>query len=172
MVSIDNDPQMQPTVVAEIGNSDYKMLGGGVDAIWCSPPCTQSSIARSKANTPRDLEGADKLVRRCRDMISHFQPLARFMENPHSGMLRSRNVVPDLPSIIIDYCMYAYNYRKHTKYSRMPQGSVGASDVIMIALPLMVSAIHAGHRRRIIQRKLLDTRYSPCHAAIALSRRV
>lgn len=38
VVSIDNDPRMQPTIVADIGTFDYRMLGGRSDAIWCSPP--------------------------------------------------------------------------------------------------------------------------------------
>ena len=114
VISVDIDPRMQPTIVADIGTFDYRMLGGRFDAIWCSPPCTQYSIARSNAKTPRDLDGADMLVRRCRDIISYFQPLAWFIENPHSGMLKSRDVVSDLPSVVVDYCMYGYPYRKRT----------------------------------------------------------
>ena len=105
VISIYNDPRMQPTIVADIGTFDYRMLGGRVDAIWCSPSCTQYSIARYNAGTPRGLDGADQLVRRCRDIISHFQPLAWFIENPHSGVLISRDEVSDLPSSIMDYCM-------------------------------------------------------------------
>ena len=114
VVSIDNDAEMQPTILADIGTFDYRMLGGRFDAIWCSPPCTQYSIARSNAKMLRDLHGADMLVRRCRDIISYFQPLAWFIENPHSGMLKSRDVVSDLPSVVVDYCMYGYPYRKRT----------------------------------------------------------
>lgn len=51
VISIDSDPKMRPTLVADIGSFDYKMLGGSYDAIWCSPPCTQYSIARSHAKT-------------------------------------------------------------------------------------------------------------------------
>ena len=114
VVSVDCDAKMQPTIVADIGTFDYKMLGGYYDAVWCSPPCTQYSIARSHAKTPRDLEGADKLVRRCRDIISYFQPLAYFIENPHSGLLKRRDVVSDLPYVVVDYCQYGWPYRKRT----------------------------------------------------------
>ena len=106
VVSIDIDPRMQPTIIADIGTFDYRMLGGRFDAIWCSPPCQMYSIARSNAKMPRGLHGADMLVRRCRDIISYFQPLTWFIENPHSGMLKSRDVVSDLPSVVVDYCMY------------------------------------------------------------------
>ena len=114
VVSVDCDAKMQPTIVADIGTFDYKMLGGYYDAVWCSPPCTQYSIARSRAKTPRGLEGADRLVRRCRDIISYFQPLAYFIENPHSGLLKRRDVVSDLPYVVVDYCQYGWPYRKRT----------------------------------------------------------
>ena len=114
VVSIDNDVRMQPTIVADIGTFNYRMLGGRFDAVWCSPPCQMYSIARSNAKMPRDLDGADELVRRCPDIISYFQPLAWFIENPHSGLLKGRDVVSDLPSVVVDYCMYGYPYRKRT----------------------------------------------------------
>ena len=57
VVSVDCDAKMQPTIVADIGTFDYKMLGGYFDAVWCSSPCTQYSIARSHAKAPRDLDG-------------------------------------------------------------------------------------------------------------------
>ena len=111
VVSIDNDPRMHPTIVADIGTFDYRMLGGRMDAVWCSPPCQQYSIARSNAKTPRDLDGADKLVRRCRDIISYFQPFAFYIENPHSGLLKGRDVVSDMPSVVVEFCMFGRPYR-------------------------------------------------------------
>ena len=137
VVSVDCDAKMQPTIVADIGTFDYRMLGGRFDAVWCSPPCTQYSIARSHAKTPRDLEGADRLVRRCRDIISYFQPLAYFIENPHSGLLKRRDVVSDLPYVVVDYCQYGWPYRKRTiiftnatgqRWTRLCEHDCEASD--------------------------------------------
>ena len=137
VVSVDCDAKMQPTIVADIGTFDYKMLGGFYDAVWCSPPCTQYSIARSHAKTPRGLEGADRLVRRCRDIISYFQPLAYFIENPHSGLLKRRDVVSDLPYVVVDYCQYGWPYRKRTiiftnaagqRWTRLCEHDCEASD--------------------------------------------
>ena len=33
---------------------------------------------------------------------------------PPPGLLKSRDVVSDLPSVVVDYCMYGYPYRKRT----------------------------------------------------------
>ena len=52
------------------------------DVIWCSPDCTQYSRARTTARKPRDLEGADKLVAKCREIIDYFQPSVYFIESP------------------------------------------------------------------------------------------
>ena len=137
VVSIDCDARMQPTIVADIGTFDYTMLGGYFECIWCSPPCTQYSIARSHAKTPRDLEGADKLVQRCRDIITHFHPQAWFIENPFSGLLKGRDVVSELPYVVVDYCKYGWPYRKRTiiftnatgqRWTKLCKHDCGASD--------------------------------------------
>ena len=47
VVSLDIDPKMQPTLVCDICAFDYTQLGGTYDAVWCSPPCTHYSLARS-----------------------------------------------------------------------------------------------------------------------------
>ena len=137
VVSIDCDAKMQPTIVADIGTFDYTMLGGYFECIWCSPPCTQYSIARSHAKTPRDLVGADKLVQRCRDIITHFHPQAWFIENPFSGLLKGRDVVSELPYVVVDYCKYGWPYRKRTiiftnatgqRWTKLCKHDCGASD--------------------------------------------
>jgi hypothetical protein len=52
------------------------------DCIHASPPCTQYSICRTSAKTPRDLVGADALVQRTLDIIEYFQPKVFIIENP------------------------------------------------------------------------------------------
>ena len=83
--------------------------------IWCSPPCTQYSIARSKAKTPRDLEGADAIVQKCLDIIRFWQPKVWWLENPQTGLLKTRPVIQGLPYVDLDYCMYGAQYRKRTR---------------------------------------------------------
>ena len=83
--------------------------------IWASPPWTMYSKARNNAKTPRDLEGADRLVQAAIDIIFWFTPQYWFMENPWSGLLRHRAVVEHLPSPKkVSYCKYGFPYQKHT----------------------------------------------------------
>ena len=63
---------------------------GYCDVIWASPECTQYSIARAKARIPRNLEYADSLVQRALEIIRYHNPRAWFLENPASGLLKSR----------------------------------------------------------------------------------
>ena len=50
VVSADCDAKMRPTIVADIGNFNYNMLGGYFDVVWCSPPVPS---IRSHAATPK-----------------------------------------------------------------------------------------------------------------------
>ena len=81
VVSVDCAAACDPTLVADVLTLDFRALGG-FDFVWGSPPCTQYSIARSKANTPRKLEGADALVRRALEIIETLRPRAWCLENP------------------------------------------------------------------------------------------
>ena len=105
-------------VQCDILKWDYKAAfpQGHWDAIWASPDCTQYSRARTTARKPRDLEGADKLVAKCLEIIDYSQPSVWFIENPDSGLLKTRAVVAGLPYVRVDYCMYSgCPYRKRTR---------------------------------------------------------
>ena len=118
--TLDFDPKMQPTICCNILDVTPEMIlkHGRPTVIWGSPLCTQYSCARTNAKTPRDLEGSDKLVQKVLDLARYFD-VPWFMENPHSGLLKSRDVVAGIPMRIIDYCQYADDdwpgrYRKRT----------------------------------------------------------
>ena len=88
-----------------------------VDVIWASPPCTQYSKCRTQGG-PRDLEGSDTIVQKVLVLVKYFA-VSFFMENPQTGLLKSRDVVKGIPFRTIDYCQYADDtfpgrYRKRT----------------------------------------------------------
>ena len=111
--SVDLDPKCNPNLVADVKNLTPEQIPFIPDFIWASPPCTHYSIARSKATTPRDLEGSDQLVERTLALIDYYS--APFMlENPFTGLLKSRWVVQGIPMRVLDYCQYGAPYRKRT----------------------------------------------------------
>ena len=112
--SVDIDASAEPTLVADVLDLQPVDLPPHVDCIWASPPCMHYSRARTRARTPRDLEGSDALVRKLLSLIDHYGGPDWFMENPHSGLLKSREVVAGLPTRIVDYCRYGKPYRKRT----------------------------------------------------------
>ena len=64
------------------------------------------------------LDGSDKIVQKVVDLVKYFD-VAFFMENPQTGLLKSRDVVKGIPFKTIDYCQYANDefpgrYRKRT----------------------------------------------------------
>ena len=117
VVSLDCDPKCSPDICCSLLEWDYRARfePGHFDVVWSSPPCTMYSVARSNAKTPRDLVGADALVRRTLEIIEYLQPKWWFMENPATGLLKKREVVEGLPWVDVSYCSYGRPFRKWTR---------------------------------------------------------
>ena len=115
VVSLDHDPKFKPTICEDILSWDYTIYPRGYfHVVWASPDCTQYSIARSKAKVPRNLDLADSLVLKTLEIIHYFNPRAYFIENPASGMLKSRPFMHLIPCVTVSYCKYGAGYQKHT----------------------------------------------------------
>ena len=115
VISLDSNPAAGADICEDIMDWDHQSIGP-VDFIWASPPCTQYSKARTRAKLPRDLALADAIVQRTLDIIRELSPYAWIMENPDTGLLKSRWFMRTLPVLgIIDYCQYGYHYRKRTR---------------------------------------------------------
>ena len=117
-LTLDLDRKCAPDICADIlswEHTDFSLAPP--DVIWCSPPCTQYSRARTRAKTPRDLEMADKIVQRCLDIIAYWKPRFWIIENPQTGLLKTRDVIQGLPWKDVDYCSYQdiVLYRKRTR---------------------------------------------------------
>jgi len=113
VTSVDVDARFNPTICCDVLQLKREMIEGPVDLIWASPPCTHYSIARSRAKTPRDLEGSDKLVRKVLELADELWCYYLF-ENPFTGLLKGRQVVAGIPLRVVDYCSYGAPYRKRT----------------------------------------------------------
>ena len=109
------DKKAHPTILANIMDWDYQSEPPGkYDAIWASPPCTHYSIARTTGG-PRDFAGADAIVLRTLEIIDWFAPKFWFMENPQTGLLKSRAFMQLHDFRDVCYCRYGYKYRKATR---------------------------------------------------------
>jgi hypothetical protein len=115
VTSVDLLAKFNPTICCDVLDLELEdvLEHGNVDLIWASPPCTHYSCARTKAKTPRDLDGSDALVQKVLDLADSL--CCYFLiENPHSGLLKTRPVVQGLHMEVLDYCRYGTAYRKRT----------------------------------------------------------
>ena len=127
VVSLDIDPKCNPDICADITEFDYQSQfePGGFDIVWASVPCETFSCAR-KCNIGREVNGelmtAERLhqdmenigvpiLRKTQELIQYLKPKAWFIENPYTGNMKE--YIAEKP-IIVDYCMFGYDYRKRT----------------------------------------------------------
>lgn len=112
VVSVDVDSKMQPTICCDVRELDWLELPP-IDCVWASPVCQHYSVARTRGG-PRNLEAADELVRAALRIVEALD-VPFFLENPHSGLLKSRPFMQELlPPKVVDYCMFGHPYRKRT----------------------------------------------------------
>ena len=109
--TLDNDPKTNPDILMNV--LDY-VPSGNWDFVWCSPPCTEYSIALTTRK--RDLLTADKISQKCLEIIEHLSnkgiPCA--MENPWTGHLKRRPHMVNLTPKVVTYCKYGFPYMKNS----------------------------------------------------------
>ena len=110
VISVDLDPRSNPTYCCDVAQWDWRCVGE-VDVIWASPPCTHYSAARSRGIS-RDLVTSDALVRKTFEIAAGLDNPPPFVENPHSGQLKNRDLLTHLTMRVVDYCTYGFPYRK------------------------------------------------------------
>ena len=64
---------------------------------------------------PRRLEEGDALVLRTLEIMEHFNPLMWVIENPATGLLKTRPFMERLPWVDVTDCKYGTPYRKQTR---------------------------------------------------------
>ena len=72
--------------------------------VWASPVCTRADDAQG-----------DALVLSALEIIAHFDPLMWIVENPATGLLKTRPFMERLPWVDVTYCKYGTPYRKQTR---------------------------------------------------------
>jgi len=121
VVSVDIEPKFQPTHCVDVLEWDYakQYPPGHFDYVHLSPPCTEFS--KTLTARPRNLELGDRLVDKALEILLFYRPRWWTLENPYSGMLKSRPAMQHMRPFLrrCCYCMYSegdetWSYRKDT----------------------------------------------------------
>ena len=119
--SVDMDPKCNATWTSDILTwYDWRRIEPGTyDYIWASCPCTEYSRARTTAKAPRNFELADSIVAKTLEIIRYLKPKGWNLENPQTGLLKTRDVIQGIPYKDVCYCVYSdgvnHRYRKPTR---------------------------------------------------------
>ena len=117
IVSVDNSPAASATHTVDILRWPYRKLypPGYFDIVAAGVPCQEYS--RAKTVGERDLELADKIVRKTLEIIQYLQPPVWWIENPRFGLLTKRAFMNNIPYIDLDYCQFSeWGYQKPTRF--------------------------------------------------------
>ena len=100
VVSLDIVSKFEPTILCGIRSWDYTMFPPGhFNMVWASPVCTEYS--RALTMRPPQLEEGNALVLRALEIMEHFDPLMWVIENPATGLLKTRAFMERLPWVSV-----------------------------------------------------------------------
>ena len=121
VVSVDKNARSKPDIVVDVLEWDYKKAfkPGYFDLVAASVPCNEYSQAKKVG--VRDMDGADKIVKKTLEIIEYLQPRDWWIENPRTGYLKTRHILHKFPFVDLDYCQFCdWGYCKPTRFWGTP----------------------------------------------------
>jgi len=130
MVSVDNDPKLNPSICCDIVDLVPSMLPGMPAFIWASPPCTTFSRAGLSShwhkvthkyrqysyypNTPAAVSSI-LLLQATIDLIEYYQPVPFVIENP-VGRIHHFPALKNLGHYryFVNYASFGHSFSKET----------------------------------------------------------
>lgn len=117
VVSVDLREDFEPSICCDLLDFDYKAAWSPGEFIWvhASPPCSLYSIAAKH----RDVETANKLTRRAKEIIEYLNAPYITIENPQSSIMWKQAIFP-WKTHLTNYCKYTdpedetWGYKKPT----------------------------------------------------------
>jgi hypothetical protein len=123
--SLDIDASNNPTFCWDIRDFPFESIPRGFYSfVHASPPCTHFSRARTTGG-PRDLETADSFVLKALQIIEYVAPTFWCLENPETGLLKTRSYMEGIPYRDVTYCSYGTSFKKSTRlWGMLPESFV------------------------------------------------
>ena len=159
VISLDIEPKWNATYTMDILDVNDDFLDkltekhGKIDMIWASPDCRHYSKVRynwrALGHPEPNLEYADTLVRKALYIIDYLKPKFWWIENPATGLLKTRHILDDVPYKRCCYCKYDEDGTFRTKKETMIWGSVNGWDADMCDKAHGYCDIKAEHGRHL-----------------------
>ncbi len=112
---MDFDQKFSPDIITDVLEWDYQSTFPPryLKPISASSLCTEYSITMTCR--ARNLDMADAVVRRANDIIEYYQPRMCLIENPRTGLLKSRDFMQPYGYVDVDCCLFCdWGYQKPT----------------------------------------------------------
>ena len=121
VTSLDADATTRPSICADIREWDYRTYPPRhFDLIWALSVCTEFS--RALTRRPRRLEDGDRLVLKTVEVIGYLRPRWWAVENPRTGLLKSRPTCGRCPTTMCPTAGTAFATRRPPAFGTTCRG--------------------------------------------------